>query len=217
MTEKQKMLLRRLFDIGAFKTAPRGAGFTLARTDEPPSPFYIDLRTTDNPKSGPLTPQDVHYIAHELVLTAQKHDLIYKHVVGVPYAGEPFAKEFSRLTEASLLILEKNGLGDPHRVTRMCHGEYSAGETVLLVDDVITKADRKKEAISALEASGLPVLDVLVFIDREQGGVAELQEEGIEVRATHKISQVLDFYLRDWSLDLEAYGEIKEYLSTQRE
>ena len=47
---------------------------------------------------------------------------------------------------------------------------------MLVIDDIITDGASKIEAIKPLEAAGLNVKDVLVILDREQGGERILVE-----------------------------------------
>jgi len=47
-------------------------------------------------------------------------------------------------------------------------------------------------AIEPLEAAGLEVRDVVVLIDRQQGGGAELAEAGYRLHAVLRLSEMLD-------------------------
>jgi uridine monophosphate synthetase len=60
------------------------------------------------------------------------------------------------------------------------------------VDDLITRGDSKLEAIAPLEAAGLTVHDVLVLIDREQGGAEDLARRGYRLHALLRLAQILD-------------------------
>ena len=62
-----------------------------------------------------------------------------------------------------------------HGTRRAIEGSFEPGETTLLVDDLITRGDSKLEATVPLEAAGLEVRDILVLIDREQGGLEEVR------------------------------------------
>ena len=75
---------------------------------------------------------------------------------------------------------------------KLIEGEYNAGETVLMVDDLITKGTAKLEALKPLTDEGLIVKDILVLIDREQGGATELAQRGVALHAVFTLSQMLD-------------------------
>lgn len=83
---------------------------------------------------------------------------------------------------------------------------------VLLIDDLITKADSKLEAIRVLESHGLVVKDVMVLVDREQGGVQQLEAAGYRVHVAFKLSTLLKYYLESGRMSQETYHEIMEYL-----
>ncbi len=64
---------------------------------------------------------------------------------------------------------------------RLIEGRFSAGQRVLLIDDVITSGGAKWESVAALQASGLTVEHVLVVVDRSRGAGDALRERGIRL------------------------------------
>ena len=64
-------------------------------------------------------------------------------------------------------------------------GTFAAGETVVVLDDLITTGASKLEAIEPLLAAGLKVTDVVVLVDREQGGSGELAAKGLDAAFRH--------------------------------
>ena len=77
---------------------------------------------------------------------------------------------------------------------------------------MITKADTKLEKIKDLESVGLQVVHVLVVVDREQGGAAEIEKAGYQFHALFKFSEMLELYLEEKLISQEIYQEIKDYL-----
>jgi uridine monophosphate synthetase len=71
-------------------------------------------------------------------------------------------------------------------------GKFEPGQTVLVIDDVITTGASKLEAWEPLQDVGLKVKDVLVVIDREQGGAGILAQHGLRLHSLTTISQVLE-------------------------
>lgn len=86
------------------------------------------------------------------------------------------------------------------------------GDVVLLIDDLITQADSKLGAVNILKSSGLKVHDVVVLVDREQGGAKKLSEAGYKLHAALKFSALLDFYYRAGKIDASKYRESRDYL-----
>ena len=87
------------------------------------------------------------------------------------------------------------------------------GETVLLLDDLVTQADSKLDAIRTLESSGLIVRDVAVLVDREQGGAKQLADAGYRLHAATPFSKLLDYYHRVGKIDEAKYKEAKDYMA----
>jgi uridine monophosphate synthetase len=99
-----------------------------------------------------------------------------------------------------------------HGTRRAIEGAFEAGETALLVDDLITRGHSKLEAIEALEAADLVVRDVLVLIDREQGGAADLAERGYRLHAALKLTGLLEALRVSDRITPEQHAEVLAYL-----
>jgi orotate phosphoribosyltransferase len=73
-----------------------------------------------------------------------------------------------------------------HGLRRMIEGFVDVGTTVAIVDDVVTTGDSTIEAIQKCRAEKLVIKQVLVLVDRQQGGLEKIREEigpGVPVRA----------------------------------
>lgn len=202
---KRTELALELFDVGAI----RFGKFKLRLHDECPnaplSPFYIDLRVV---RSFPRVMEQV-VEAYEELLEDKNFDLL----ADVPTAATPIVAALSlrlRVPMISPRIDQKR-----HGVGTKIEGVFKEGQRVVLVDDLVTKADSKLEAIKILEESRLKVHDVVVLIDREQGGKTELEKEGYHLWAVFEISTLLEIYLQAGRLDKGRYREVISYL--QRE
>ncbi|HAO97138.1 MAG: orotate phosphoribosyltransferase [Roseibacillus sp.] len=64
---------------------------------------------------------------------------------------------------------------------RRIEGNFSSGDPVVVVDDVVTTGGSTLRAIDAIEAEGGKVLFAFVLVDREEGGRQALEERGVEV------------------------------------
>jgi len=210
-----------IFDVGAFldKTkSPEGKGFKLKLHEQHPeaplSPFYLNLRTPDN-KEGPLTPEVVEAISKQMYRYARMHGLVFDYVVGVPRAGEPFAQAFVELAarHVRLLTLGKAETGD-HRmiVVGKQDKELIPDSPALLLDDLVTRADSKLEAIACLEEMGLVVGDVLVLLDRQQGGKEQLADASYSLHSLFTIRDLLDLLREENRITSEIHGECLAYL-----
>lgn len=228
MNDTEKKIARRLLELGAFKDKthsdarqPDGrVGFLLKlheqAPDAPLSPVYLNLRTPEDLKPGSLTPGIVSEIAHEMARVARDRGLRIDRVAGVPRAGDPFAEGLARALGLRgncvvRLIKEEGAAG--RRVARLAEGQwFERGDRVLLVDDLITGADSKLEAIAALESAGLEVKDLAVVVDREQGGSAALRSRNVFVHAIFTLRGLIAFYFLERLISVDTYTEIGKYL-----
>lgn len=167
------------------------------------SPVYVDLRRL---VSGPKTLLDVvHFMMDEIDIKK----LAFDRIAGVPYAGLPIATTLAIETFRPMVYPRPV---KEHGTKQAIEGNYKAGEIALLVDDLITRGDSKLEAIAVLEAAGLKVADVLVLIDREQGGVADLANRGYKLHTLMTLRSVLLELLKSRRISGEQHKEVTDYL-----
>ncbi|MDP3985177.1 MAG: phosphoribosyltransferase family protein [bacterium] len=216
-------IVRDLFSVGAVKDkrqSPDRRGFRLKSHETDPtlplSPFFFNLRTPENPKSGPLTPALVQDIAVQMILQLNQHEVQFTKVAGVPNAGDPFAAVIARRLALPLVKLGKVSGSESRRVADITDGECGPDDIVLMVDDLITTAASKLEAIQVIEATGATVTDVAVFLDREQGGLEELLANE---KILHRCTTAYDVFLQGQTeeiIDMQTYAEIVKYLTGSR-
>lgn len=68
-----------------------------------------------------------------------------------------------------------------HGTGRSIEGNFSPGNPVVVVEDVITSGGSARKAVTAVKAGGGKVLGILAVVDREEGGKAALEADGLEV------------------------------------
>ncbi|MBM5789612.1 hypothetical protein FJZ23_00745 [Candidatus Parcubacteria bacterium] len=225
-TTEGRLLADSLFRIGVVEIAgPDEEGFLLKlherSPDAPRSPFYLNLRTPENPNPGPLSS-----FACKAIGIAIKEMLVahrFYGVCGIPHAGESLARAFTHLnlnTDAyvyyapsHLAQIQTNGR---RRIEPLLPFNPLNGEAVLVLDDVITQADTKIEAITALRSMGATVRHLAVVVDREQGGEQALQEHGVKVHALFTIRALLAYYRQAGAIPEEAYRRAIAYLEDNR-
>ncbi len=209
--EARHYLALMLWDIGAMLTAAsdhplvveRGLerGFKLKlhekNSDDPLSSFYLNLRTVDNPKPGPLTPKIVDLAACCMFELCLERTLMFDAVVGVPRAGDPFAQAFARFARTTCLTMDKWEHKEKRCIASLKGYVPASVKKVLVIDDLITKADSKREAIEILRDAGMYVTDVMVLVDREQGGSERLAKIGCTLHSVLTITEMLDLYV-EW-------------------
>lgn len=226
MNEIEKRLALRIFEekavqFGAFKLKHHDNN-----PDAPLSPLYFNLRTPDNAKKpGPLSADLVSRLGGLIYNLIYDLGLECRYIAGIPRAGEPFALEvhqFCRLFKENIGIIKLEKLENENENRRISgiitdeEQEIIKGSKVVLIDDLITKADSKFEAIKSMEDAGLKVENIVVIIDREQGGADELKKAGYSLHSIFKISDLLAFYLNKSKISYEKYNEALDYIQANR-
>jgi len=71
-------------------------------------------------------------------------------------------------------------------------GAYEKGETVCLVEDVVTSGGALLEAVEALRSAGLTVRTAVCVVDREEGGADALARQAVRLRPLFRASEILE-------------------------
>ncbi|MEA3341126.1 MAG: orotate phosphoribosyltransferase, partial [Chloroflexota bacterium] len=146
------------------------------------SPIYVDLR---------LLVSHPSLLAEAAGAMAQvARTLTFDRIAAIPYAGLPIGTALALEMERPMIYPRQRI--KQHGARRAIEGSFEPGETALVVDDLITRGDSKLEAIGPLEEAGLVVRDVLVLIDREQGGAEDLAQRGYRLHTVLRLTGVLD-------------------------
>jgi len=170
------------------------------------SPFYVDLRVIIS------YPTILQAIARRILDVLAP--LTFQRVAGIPYAGLPIATAVSLAGGVPMIYARKEA--KDYGTKRVIEGKFAAGETVVLIDDVITDGASKFEAAEPLLQAGLVVKDFAIFLDREQGGADRLREKGYALHSALRISDVLA-YLRDAGhLPPDQFARCVEFIATIR-
>jgi orotate phosphoribosyltransferase len=177
--------VERLLDMLAVRSARRGS-FTLASGRQ--SSLYIDARlTTMSPDGlatiGPLGLEAIRVAgwAPDAVggLTLGADPVSYAIAHASALAGTP-VRAFTVRKEAKT-----------HGTGKVIEGPFLSGDTVVIIEDVITTGGSALKAIAAVRAAGGVVLGVLAVVDREEGGREAIAATGLRAVALATASQLL--------------------------
>ena len=224
-TDSPSFLATFLFDLGAIKIdLEKGFRLKLHETnpDAPLSPIYLNLHTPDNPKPGPLDESSVGILGGILWQHAKTNHLKFDAVAGLPNAGTPLAKALVTVAgwkqvQLPYVTLGKTEGGSGRKIEKVLdRGGAKPGETVLVVDDLITRGDSKNEGIEALVADGFKVTDVLVLVDREQGGAADLAERGIRLWSLTTLKKIVRLLAQENKITPLVCDRVLQYLNYQQ-
>lgn len=70
-----------------------------------------------------------------------------------------------------------------HGTERRIEGCFESGMPVVVIEDVITSGGSARNAVAALREAGAQVLGVLALVDRQEGGRAAVESDGVPVDA----------------------------------
>ena len=169
------------------------------------SPVYIDLRRL---VTYPRLLAEVARTYARLL-----HPLTYDRIAAIPYAGLPIGTAVSLQTGVPLIYPRREAKG--YGTKRQIEGEYYAGERVVLLDDLITTGGSKLEALQPLLAEGLIVEDVVVLIDREQGGREDLARHGYRLHAALTLRELVDALQEQGQLSPTDAERVRSYLANE--
>ncbi|QBO58608.1 orotidine-5'-phosphate decarboxylase [Chryseobacterium salivictor] len=167
------------------------------------SPFYVDLRPlASDPK---ILKKLANYMLDMLPL--DNFDLI----CGVPYAALPMATAMSLESYLPLIIKRKEA--KQYGTKKILEGIYTQGQNCLLVEDVITSGASLLETIPEIENEGITVSDIVVVLDRQQGGKEILESRGFRVHTLFTISEVCTILKEEGHLSDDEVERINDFLA----
>jgi len=198
MDEQKRQLALDLHDIGALKfgefTYKSGAT----------GPMYLDLRLFI---SHPKVMKKVVKLYASLL-----ENLEYDRLAGVAYAALPIAGAISLELEKPWIFLRKEGLAKAHGLGKSLEGEYSDGETVVMIEDLVNRATSLLEASTAIKEHGLVVKDTVVLLDYEKGGRKLLEDAGYKLHAFMTVIELVEIMHAEGKIDDEHYTKCVTFL-----
>ena len=189
--------------------------FTLGRTTVH-SPVYV------NPRLLVSAPNALRRAARVIAMET-RYELArrrpgvseFQLVAGVPFGGLHLATVFSIITKTPLVYPYSRRDGDSEEP--VIEGSYQEGQTVIILDDLITTGGSVLEMADLLEKQGLAVKDVIVLIDRDEGAAERLRRHGYNLRSVLSLEVMLNYYLSTRRISEATYRQCTSYLESRRE
>lgn len=204
LSKSEEQLILSLFDNGMIKFG----SFKFKLHDKDPkaplAPFYIDLRMV---RRFPGVREKVVAVYGDLIKNL-KYDLL----ADVPTSATPMVAILSDKLKVPQITprsdVKTHGTGA--KIDGLLPTDK--GKTAILIDDLITRAESKFEAAKVLKDFGIKLKDVVVLIDREQGGKKELAKKGFKLHAAFTLTQMLELYRKKGRLKKDLYKDITQRL-----
>jgi orotate phosphoribosyltransferase len=156
--------------------------FTLASGAK--SDFYVDARlTTFDPRGACL----IGEVGWELMKeTASRLGQHVNAIGGLTMGADPVALSIGIAAQrqdssSPLQVFTVRKTAKEYGRQKRIEGNFSSGDSVVVVDDVITTGGSTIQAIDAIEEAGGQIAFVIVLVDREEGGRANIEKRGYKV------------------------------------
>jgi len=153
------------------------------------SSFYV------NCKPVTLSPRGMFLIGH-LFFDAIK-DLDVQGVGGLTFGADPIAMAtafVSEIKEKPIKAFSIRKTQKDHGIIKWIEGDLNAGDRVAIVEDVVTTGGSTIKAINRAREEGLVVDRVITMIDRQEGGVKNIQELVQDVVSLITRDELLNVY-----------------------
>jgi orotate phosphoribosyltransferase len=176
-SDSRSKLLRLL----AERSVCRGS-FTLASGAQ--SDLYVDTKLTTLDAAGALLTGQVGWAL--IRAKAAALGVTIDTVGGLTMGADPIALSIGIAAELEspgasprVFCVRKTAKG--HGRGKLIEGNFSKGDRVVVIDDVITTGGSTIQAIDAVQAEGGVVLFVLAVVDRCEGGRENIAARGFDV------------------------------------
>ncbi len=175
LSVEKQTLLDALINIGGIKWGE----FTL-RSGEV-SPIYIDCRAII---SYPPLLRNIAKVLWDKV----KH-LKPSLLCGVPYTALPMATAISLEQDIPMLMCRKEA--KEYGTKKQIEGVYKSGQDCLIIEDVVTTGGSVLQIAELLKNQGLQVKDIVVLVDRQQGGGEALMAAGYQLHSIYTLDEII--------------------------
>lgn len=204
-------LAKALWDLGAVQFG----SFTLGRTTQN-SPVYVNLRLLiSDPRALSRAARVMNETVQALQAMRKPGVHPFDRVCGIPFGGLHLATAYSLRARVPMVYVHPAKEHNGNRV--FVEGNYEAGETVLLVDDLVTSGGGIAETAGFLrENANLHVRDVLVLLDRQEGAKELLKEKGYNLIGILGLETMLNFYMANELISEHTFRDCSEYLMSRR-
>src|SRR5947207_10578889 len=142
------------------------------------SNFYVDCKlTTLDPRGAWLVGQ----LVHSLIRQEEANSKVPVDAVGgLTMGADPIALAvgmYSHWAKDStpLQVFSVRKSPKAHGQTKLIEGNFKKGDTVVVIDDVVTRGESTIAAINAIEKEGGTVVFVAVLVDRQEGGLEKIE------------------------------------------
>lgn len=136
------------------------------------SRFYVNCKPTT------LSPRGMFLAGNLMLETIGDSDI--KGVGGLTFGADPIAVATafaSELAGRPIQAFSIRKTQKDHGIIRWVEGNIVPGDRVVIIDDVATTGGSTLKAIERARSEGIEVVKAIVMVDREEGGLDNIQKE----------------------------------------
>jgi orotate phosphoribosyltransferase len=151
--------------------------------------FYINCKPTT------LSPRGMYLTGH-LIFEAIKNCQA-DGIGGLTFGADPMAIAtafVSEIQKAPLKAFSIRKEKKNHGISRWIEGDMERGEKVVILDDVATTGGSTIKAIERAQSEGLKVVKVVILVDRQEGGMENIQQYVSDTIAIISREELLNHY-----------------------
>jgi uridine monophosphate synthetase len=171
------------------------------------SPYYVDLACLLSSPKDLCTVTNI--AADEIERIA--HSVRIDKLASIELKGALLLASIGCRTGLPCIVVrkEKKTYGATGRIAG---ADVARGEHILFFDDVVSEGLSKLEGIKPLEQLGAKVENIMVVVDREQGGRENLENAGYRVHALASISELVNSLFQRKHVSKEQAEAVLNYI-----
>jgi orotate phosphoribosyltransferase len=129
-------------------------------------------------------------LGERIAATVREHEPDAVRLAAPVLGGVVLAASASLVSGLPFLMIRDaaKGYGTANRI----EGTYEAGESVCLVEDIVTSGGALLSAVEALREAGLVVRTAVCVVDREEGGADALARHAVRLRPLFRAGDLLE-------------------------
>lgn len=166
------------------------------------SPVYIDLRIL------PSFPEQFGVVIGEMAKLVKK--LGVDVIAGAETAGIPLAAAIAIKAGIPMVYVRKRP--KDYGTRSQIEGILNNGNKAVLIDDLITDGNSKIGFVEGIKRQGGIIEDILVILDREQGGKEMLEKNGLKLHSLIRLKELLGYMKENNLVTEEKFNEVMDYL-----